>query len=53
LFTGRGTAGIYPTSAGRRATLSAALIDVLSVDELDELIAGLEPIAAAAQAADD
>ncbi len=27
--------------------------NVLSADELDELIAGLEPIAAAAQAADD
>lgn len=33
--------------------LAAPAYDVLSADELDELIAGLEPIAAAAQAADD
>ena len=33
--------------------LAAPAYNVLSVDELDELIAGLEPIAAAAQAADD
>jgi hypothetical protein len=33
--------------------LAAPAYDVLSVDELDELIAGLEPIAAAAQAVDD
>ena len=33
--------------------LAAPAYDVLSVDELDELIAGLEPIAAATQAADD
>jgi DNA-binding MarR family transcriptional regulator len=33
--------------------LAAPAYDVLSVDELDELVAGLEPIAAAAQAADD
>ncbi|WP_222709701.1 MarR family winged helix-turn-helix transcriptional regulator [Microbispora sp. CSR-4] len=33
--------------------LAAPAYDVLSADELDELIAGLEPIAAAVQAADD
>ncbi|HKN54391.1 MAG TPA: MarR family transcriptional regulator, partial [Amycolatopsis sp.] len=33
--------------------LAAPAYDVLSADELDELIAGLEPIAAAARAADD
>lgn len=33
--------------------LAAPAYDVLSADELDELIAGLEPIAAAAQAGDD
>ena len=33
--------------------LAAPAYDVLSVDELDELIAGLEPFAAAAQAAGD
>jgi len=33
--------------------LAAPAYDVLSVDELDELVAGLEPIAAAAQAIDD
>jgi len=33
--------------------LAAPAYDVLSVDELDELVAGLEPIAAAAQAVDD
>ena len=33
--------------------LAAPAYDVLSTDELDELIAGLEPIAAVAQAADD
>jgi hypothetical protein len=33
--------------------LAAPAYDVLSADELDELIAGLEPIAAAAQAVDD
>ncbi|MFB9835324.1 SCO6745 family protein [Actinoallomurus acaciae] len=33
--------------------LAAPAYDVLNVDELDELIAGLEPIAAAAQAVDD
>ncbi|MEU7694431.1 MarR family winged helix-turn-helix transcriptional regulator [Microbispora hainanensis] len=33
--------------------LAAPAYDVLSADELDELIAGLEPIAAAGQAADD
>ena len=32
--------------------LAAPAYDVLSADELDELIAGLEPIAAAVQAAD-
>jgi hypothetical protein len=33
--------------------LAAPAYDVLSADELDELVAGLEPIAAAAEAADD
>ncbi|WP_433320287.1 helix-turn-helix domain-containing protein [Micromonospora chersina] len=33
--------------------LAAPAYDVLTADELDELIAGLEPIAAAAQEADD
>ncbi|MEV6930295.1 hypothetical protein AB0M46_38240 [Dactylosporangium sp. NPDC051485] len=33
--------------------LAAPAYDVLSTNELDELIAGLEPIAAAAKAADD
>jgi len=33
--------------------LAAPAYDVLSADELDELVAGLEPIAAAAAAADD
>jgi hypothetical protein len=33
--------------------LAAPAYDVLSVDQLDELIAGLEPIAAASRAADD
>ncbi|WP_420704704.1 SCO6745 family protein [Kutzneria chonburiensis] len=33
--------------------LAAPAYDVLNADELDELIAGLEPIAAAVQAADD
>jgi hypothetical protein len=33
--------------------LAAPAYDVLSADELDELVAGLEPIAAAAQALDD
>jgi hypothetical protein len=33
--------------------LAAPAYDVLTVDELDELIAGLEPIAAAAQTVDD
>jgi hypothetical protein len=33
--------------------LAAPAYDVLSADELDELIAGLEPIAAAVQAVDD
>jgi hypothetical protein len=33
--------------------LAAPAYDVLSADQLDELIAGLEPIAAAVQAADD
>jgi hypothetical protein len=37
----------------RTDELAAPAYDVLSVDELDVLIAGLEPIAAAAQAADD
>ena len=32
--------------------LAAPAYEVLSADELDELIAGLEPIAAAVQAAD-
>lgn len=50
------------TDAGRRTReriealtdeLAAPAYDVLSADELDELIAGLEPIAAALQAADD
>ncbi|MFI9388102.1 hypothetical protein [Kutzneria sp. NPDC052558] len=33
--------------------LPAPAYDMLSVDELDELIAGLEPIASAAQSVDD
>jgi hypothetical protein len=33
--------------------LAAPAYEVLSVDELDELVARLEPIAAAAQAVDD
>jgi hypothetical protein len=33
--------------------LAAPAYDVLSTDELDELITGLEPIAAAVSAADD
>jgi hypothetical protein len=33
--------------------LAAPAYDVLSADQLDELVAGLEPIAAAAQAVDD
>ncbi len=33
--------------------LAAPAYDVLSADEFDELIAGLEPIAVAAQAFDD
>ena len=33
--------------------LAAPAYDVLSADELDELVAGLEPIAAAVQAAGD
>ncbi|HEY3683694.1 MAG TPA: hypothetical protein VGL93_11670 [Streptosporangiaceae bacterium] len=50
------------TDAGRAAKerieartdeLAAPAYDVLNTDELDELIAGLEPIAAAAQAVDD
>jgi hypothetical protein len=49
------------TDAGRKTSeriealtdeLAAPAYDVLSADELDELIAGLEPIAAAAQAVD-
>jgi hypothetical protein len=50
------------TDAGRRTRqriealtdeLAAPAYDVLSADELDELVAGLEPIAAAIQAAND
>lgn len=50
------------TDAGRETSeriealtdeLAAPAYDVLSADELDELIAGLEPIAAAAQSVDD
>jgi hypothetical protein len=50
------------TDAGRETSeriealtdeLAAPAYDVLNTDELDELIAGLEPIAAAAQAVDD
>ncbi len=50
------------TDAGRQSReriealtdeLAAPAYDVLDADELDELIAGLEPIAAAVQAADD
>jgi hypothetical protein len=50
------------TDAGRETSerieartdeLAASAYDVLSVDELDELITGLEPIAAAAQTVDD
>ena len=37
----------------RTDELAAPAYEVLSADELDELIAGLEPFAAAAQAADD
>jgi hypothetical protein len=37
----------------RTDELAAPAYDVLSADQLDELVAGLEPIAAAAQAADD
>ncbi|BCB75060.1 hypothetical protein GCM10022251_35730 [Phytohabitans flavus] len=33
--------------------LAAPAYDVLSADELDELVAGLQPIAAAVQAVDD
>ena len=33
--------------------LAAPAYDVLSADELDELVAGLEPIAAAVEAVDD
>jgi hypothetical protein len=33
--------------------LAAPAYDVLSANELDELIAGLEPMAAAVQAVDD
>lgn len=41
--------------AGRAAPLglAAPAYDVLSVDELDELIAGLDPFTAAVQAAGD
>ena len=55
------TAGGF-TDAGRETKeriealtdeLAAPAYDVLTADELDELIAGLEPIAAAAQAVDD
>jgi len=61
---GRGlvdTAGGF-TDAGREIRqriealtdeLAAPAYDVLSVDELDELVAGLEPIAAALSAVDD
>ena len=50
------------TDAGRKTKeriealtdeLAAPAYDVLSADELDELVAGLEPIAAAVEAADD
>ena len=50
------------TDAGRETSerietltdeLAAPAYDVLTADELDELIAGLEPIAAAAPAVDD
>jgi DNA-binding MarR family transcriptional regulator len=50
------------TDAGRKAKeriealtdeLAAPAYDVLSADELDELVAGLETVAAAAEAGDD
>jgi hypothetical protein len=37
----------------RTDELAAPAYEVLSADELDELVAGLEPVAAAVKAADD
>lgn len=56
------TSGAAEWTAGRETSerieartdeLAAPPYDTLTADELDELIAGLEPIAAAAQAVDD